>query len=95
MKPRIVVLGAGFGGLELSTLLSESLNDSIDVTLIDKNDSFVFGYSKLDVMFGHAGASAVRLPYKNFMKSYAGGLQSGRYDALLELLQKEGGAGRL
>ncbi len=38
-KPRIVVLGAGFGGLELATLLSEALGDSIDVTLIDKSDS--------------------------------------------------------
>jgi len=68
MKARIVVLGAGFGGLELSTLLSESLGDSIDVALIDKNDSFIFGYSKLDVLFGHADALAVRLPYKNFTK---------------------------
>jgi sulfide:quinone oxidoreductase len=68
MKARIAVLGAGFGGLELSTLLSETLGDSIEVTLIDKNDSFVFGYSKLDVMFGHADAHAVRLPYKNFTK---------------------------
>src|SRR5580658_9964105 len=68
MKPRIVVLGAGFGGLELSTLLSESLGDSVEVTLIDKNDNFVFGYSKLDVMFAHADALAVRLPYKNFTK---------------------------
>jgi sulfide:quinone oxidoreductase len=69
MKTRIVVLGAGFGGLELSTLLSESLGDSIEVTLIDKSDSFIFGFSKLDVMFGHADALAVRLPYKNFTKS--------------------------
>lgn len=68
MKARIVVLGAGFGGLELSTLLSESLGDSTEVTMIDKNDSFIFGYSKLDVMFGHADALAVRLPYKNFTK---------------------------
>ena len=68
MKARIAVLGAGFGGLELSTLLSETLGDSIEVTLIDKNDSFVFGYSKLDMMFGHADAHAVRLPYKNFTK---------------------------
>jgi sulfide:quinone oxidoreductase len=68
MKARIVVLGAGFGGLELSTLLSESLGDSVEVTLIDKNDNFVFGYSKLDVMFAHADALAVRLPYKNFTK---------------------------
>jgi NADH dehydrogenase FAD-containing subunit len=27
MKTRITVLGAGFGGLELSTLLSESMGD--------------------------------------------------------------------
>ena len=68
MKTRIVVLGAGFGGLELTTLLSEALGDSIDVTLIDKNDSFMFGFSKLDIMFGHATAEACRLPYRNFVK---------------------------
>jgi NADH dehydrogenase FAD-containing subunit len=68
MKKRILVLGAGFGGLELSTMLSEAFGDGIDVTLIDKSDSFYFGFSKLDVMFGHAKPSAVRLPYKNFVK---------------------------
>src|SRR5260370_36175016 len=67
-KPRIVVLGAGFGGLELTTLLSEALGDSIDVTLIDKSDSFVFGFSKLDVMFGHKRPEAVRLPYCRYAK---------------------------
>ena len=69
MKTKILVLGAGFGGLELCTLLSESLGESIEVTLIDKNDQFVFGFSKLDVMFGHAEAQTVRLPYANFAKS--------------------------
>jgi sulfide:quinone oxidoreductase len=69
MKIKILVLGAGFGGLELCTLLSESFGDSIEVTLIDKNDYFAFGFSKLDVMFGHAEAQAVRLPYANFAKS--------------------------
>jgi sulfide:quinone oxidoreductase len=67
-KPRIVVLGAGFGGLELTTLLSEELGDSIDVTLIDKNDSFVFGYSKLDMMFGHSEPHAIHLPYDRYAK---------------------------
>jgi len=69
MKTRILVLGAGFGGLELSTLLSESLGDQVEVTLIDKNDTFVFGYSKLDVMFGRATLDAVRLPYRCFVKT--------------------------
>src|SRR5215831_13359530 len=68
MKKRILVLGAGFGGLELSTTLSETFGDAIEVTLIDKNDSFYFGFSKLDVMFGKAQPDAVRLPYRKFVK---------------------------
>jgi sulfide:quinone oxidoreductase len=38
MSTRIVILGAGFGGLELSTMLSQALGDTVDVTLIDKGD---------------------------------------------------------
>ena len=61
MATRIVVLGAGFGGLELSTILSDELGEDADVTLIDQGDAFVFGYSKLDVMFGRDDPEAVRL----------------------------------
>jgi sulfide:quinone oxidoreductase len=68
MKLRVVVLGAGFGGLELSTILSETISDQLDLTLIDKNDTFFFGYSKLDVMFGRKTPDAVRLPYHNIVK---------------------------
>lgn len=66
--PRVVILGAGFGGLELSTLLSEALGDGVQVTLIDKADSFMFGFSKLDILFGHATAEGARMPYRNFVK---------------------------
>jgi sulfide:quinone oxidoreductase len=52
---RILVLGAGFGGLELATRLSGELGDAVDVVLIDKADGFVFGFSKLDMMFGRHG----------------------------------------
>jgi sulfide:quinone oxidoreductase len=68
MPTRIVILGAGFGGLELSTTLSEALGDTVDVTLIDKSDSFVFGFSKLDLMFGRTTADAVRLAYSQIAK---------------------------
>jgi sulfide:quinone oxidoreductase len=68
MKKRILVLGAGFAGLELSTMLSEAFGEDIDVTLIDKGDAFTFGFSKLDVMFGTQSLDAVRLPYKEFVK---------------------------
>jgi sulfide:quinone oxidoreductase len=68
MTSRIVVLGAGFGGLELATILSEELGEDADVVLIEKGDAFVFGYSKLDVMFGRETPDAVRLPYSDFVK---------------------------
>ena len=68
MKLRVVVLGAGFGGLELSTILSKALGDRLDLTLIDKSDSFVFGFSKLDVMFGHNTSEAVRVKYQHIAK---------------------------
>src|SRR2546423_8337205 len=68
MQPRIVVLGAGFAGLELATVLSEALGDDAGVTLIDESDAFVFGYSKLDVMFGRATPDEIRLPYSDFVK---------------------------
>jgi sulfide:quinone oxidoreductase len=68
MSARILVLGAGFGGLELSAILSESLGDKAQVTIIDKSDAFIFGFSKLDVMFGRATLDAVRVPYAKFAK---------------------------
>lgn len=62
------MLGAGFGGLELTTRLSEELGDEVDVVLIDRSDGFVFGFSKLDVMFGRTAADAVRHPYRDVVK---------------------------
>jgi len=68
MSERVLVLGAGFGGLELASTLSEELGDAVQVTVIDRSDSFVFGFSKLDVMFGHATAESVRLHYRDVAK---------------------------
>jgi sulfide:quinone oxidoreductase len=68
VSARFVVLGAGFGGLELATLLSQALGSDAGITLIDENDAFVFGYAKLDVMFGREAPDEVRLPYADFVK---------------------------
>ena len=65
---RVVVLGAGFAGLELTTRLSEEFGEDVDVVLIDESDTFVFGFSKLDVMFGHSPAASVRHPYRDIVK---------------------------
>lgn len=65
---RVLVLGAGFGGLELTTRLSDELGDDADIVLIDKAGGFVFGFSKLDVMFGRTTPQAVRHPYRDLVK---------------------------
>ncbi|HEY1652215.1 MAG TPA: FAD-dependent oxidoreductase [Acidimicrobiales bacterium] len=65
---KVVILGAGFAGLELATRLSEDVPDEVDVTLIDGSDAFVFGFSKLDLMFGRADLNAVRIPYARLDK---------------------------
>ena len=65
---RILVLGAGFGGLELTARLSDELGGAVDIVLIDKADGFVFGFSKLDVMFGRTTTEAVRHAYRNLVK---------------------------
>ncbi|MBI5088340.1 MAG: FAD-dependent oxidoreductase [Actinobacteria bacterium] len=67
-RTRVLILGAGFGGLELSTRLSDELADDVEVTLIDQNDWFMFGFSKLDVMFGRKTADEVRLHYRDIAK---------------------------
>ena len=68
MKTRVVVLGAGFGGLELTTILSDAFGDAIDIMLVDKGETFVFGFSKLDVMFGRQPPAAARHPYRDLAK---------------------------
>ncbi|RVW04269.1 NAD(P)/FAD-dependent oxidoreductase [Rhodococcus xishaensis] len=65
---RILVLGAGFGGLELTTRLSEELGEKAETVLIDKTEGFVFGFSKLDVMFGRATPESVFHPYRDCVK---------------------------
>jgi len=68
VKRHVLILGAGFAGLELATRLSETLSDAVCVTLLDRNDSFVFGFSKLEVMLGRQSADDVRLHYRDIGK---------------------------
>ena len=63
-----MILGAGFAGLELATRLSGSLAEAVDVTLLDRNDSFYFGFAKLDVLLGRREAADVRLHYRDIAK---------------------------
>jgi sulfide:quinone oxidoreductase len=68
MKQHVLILGAGFGGLELATRLSETASDAVRVTLLDRNASWYFGYSKLDVMLGRKSADEVLLHYADIVR---------------------------
>src|SRR5919109_1496479 len=68
VKKNVLILGAGFGVLELATRLSESYGDAVCVTLLDRNDSFFFGFSKLEVMLGRQSSDDVRLYYRDIAK---------------------------
>ena len=67
VKKHVLILGAGFAGLELAARLSGSAAD-VDVTLLDQNDSFHFGFAKLDVLLGRRDAADVRLHYEDISK---------------------------
>jgi sulfide:quinone oxidoreductase len=68
MSHKVLILGAGFGGLELSSLLDNELGDEVEITLIDKNSGFVFGFSKFDLMLGQATLPEVVLSYSDMTK---------------------------
>jgi sulfide:quinone oxidoreductase len=61
---------------KLTTILSEALGDECDLVLIDKGDAFVFGFSKLDLMFGRVMPAEVRHPYRDIVKPGVRFLQS-------------------
>jgi sulfide:quinone oxidoreductase len=65
---QVLILGAGFGGLELTARLSESLTDEVHVTIVDQNDSFIFGFSKLDILFGRHTRDEVHFPYRSIAR---------------------------
>ena len=65
---QVLILGAGFGGLELATRLSDSLRDQVQVTLVDQNDSFIFGFSKLEILFGRLTRDELRCSYRDISK---------------------------
>ena len=65
MGKQIVILGAGFGGLEAATSLREQLLDEHTITLIDRKDHFYIGFKKLEVMFGRSSADGVKSYYRD------------------------------
>lgn len=60
---KILILGAGFGGLETATGLAAVMKDGYEITLVDRNNSFFIGFSKIEVLFGRRSEFEVRHRY--------------------------------
>jgi sulfide:quinone oxidoreductase len=59
---KVLILGGGSGGLAAAGRLKELLGDKISVTVIDKQRSFVLGFSLLRVMTGEKTEQEVTVP---------------------------------
>ena len=63
MKNRVLILGAGFGGLELATVLSDALADEIDVTADRQGRQLHVRLREARRDVRRRAAGAARLPY--------------------------------
>ena len=64
MKKHVLILGAGFGGLELATRLSETAADAVRVTIHPDNSITVIVATLLVLLAGVAGLLlGYRLPW--------------------------------
>jgi sulfide:quinone oxidoreductase len=62
MNSNVLILGGGSGGLASAGRLKELLGDKVSVTVIDKQRSFVLGFSLLRVMTGEKSEQEVTVP---------------------------------
>ena len=63
-KPRVVILGGSFAGLTAAYEVKRKLGDRAQVTVIDKNDQFVFIPSLIWVPFGWRNAAQISFPLR-------------------------------
>lgn len=79
--------------MELTAKLSEEIGADAEVVLIDRADGFVFGFSKLDVMFGRTEPVAVHHRYSGLTKPGVRFVQADitRIDPVAKLVETTGG----
>jgi sulfide:quinone oxidoreductase len=65
MGKKIIILGAGFGGLCISNILRKNLDYTHDVIIIDKKDYFMMGLTNLWILDGRKKIDNSKIPLKN------------------------------
>lgn len=58
----VVILGGGSGGLATAGRLKELLGDKVNITIIDRQSTFVMGFSLLRIMTGEKTEQEVGVP---------------------------------
>lgn len=58
MRPRVLIVGGGFGGLSAATEIARLLGDRAAVSVIDREPRFFMGFTKLWVAVGRRKADA-------------------------------------
>lgn len=61
VKPKVVIAGGGFAGLETAFLLRHRLRDTIDLTLVSNEEAFLFRPNTIYIPFG-ADPESLRIP---------------------------------
>jgi sulfide:quinone oxidoreductase len=62
---RIVILGAGFGGLASANLLRKNLSQEHQITIIDKKDHFIMGFVNLWILHGNRNLEESKIDLSN------------------------------
>jgi len=62
---RIVILGAGFGGLASANFLRKNLSDEYQITVIDKRDYFLMGFVNLWILNGNRNLEDSKIALSN------------------------------
>ena len=65
MGKKIIILGAGFGGLCISNILRKNLDYTHDVIIVDKKDYFMMGLTNLWILDGRKKIDNSKIPLKN------------------------------
>lgn len=68
MKKRIVIAGGGFAGLRTARLLARGLKGTADITLVDRNERFLFTPWLIDGLAGSLNVDDVTEPYEAIAK---------------------------
>lgn len=65
MGKKIIILGAGFGGLCISNILRKNLDHTHEIIVIDKKNYFMMGLTNLWILEGRRTLENSKIPLKN------------------------------